>query len=421
MTDAAKYDSPPGLRSSLRNGSFLALSKLYYLAVRGAYIVFFARIIGVEAYGYYSYAQNWYVLFLPLAMWGMNELVISELSKTPPEKRAALLGSGLALRVLLSIVFVLLIMVAAALLEPDSQLRLLICIYTQGLFARAIANWYSALFVAVGKSENWLYVSVPFMTLEIVLALVLASRGASLIEIAWMQSILWWLMMFCSCWLYRVRMGKTALALSPAYLRFYLSKGVSLASATFLMFCLTPGLLILYRNFAGDIQRIGEVALVLQVIMILDQIIMVVSNAALPALNRSSADASVTIRAFCRMVWLGALYAGGALAVACTLLIPVVIGILPANMFSSAALLFADTSWLLVPLIALHGFRIALIASGRMHSLLLTMLLGVLVLLVLVWWFAGLGQLDAASLFLALGISMGIIAATMLLILVREG
>jgi len=67
-----------GIRSALRNGSFQSLTNLYYVFIRGIYILVFAQIIGIELYGYYVYSQNWYVLILPLAAWGMNELLMAE-------------------------------------------------------------------------------------------------------------------------------------------------------------------------------------------------------------------------------------------------------------------------------------------------------------------------------------------------------
>lgn len=421
MAGAGALEPQPGLRSSLLNGSYLALSKFYYLAVRGAYIVFFARIIGVEAYGYYSYTQNWYVLLLPLAMWGMNELVISELVKTPASQRPALLGSGLGLRIVLAIGFALLTMILAVIVEPDSGLRLLIFIYTQGLVARSIANWYSALFVAAGKSAYWLGVSVPFMTLEIVLALLLAYRGATLVDIAWMQCTLWWLMMFGAWLLYRSRIGSQPLAWSWAYLAFYFRQGASLGAATFLIYCLTPILLILYRSLAADVQRLGDVALVLQVIAILGQIVLVVSNAGLPALGRTGPGAADRLRKFCRLVWLGSFYAGGAVVVAVMVLVPLAVAAYPDSVFADPALLFARHCWLLAPMMAVHGIRLALISDGRVHGFLLVMVLGVAVLVALVFLLKFQGLLDTDSVFSALGVSFSVIALAMLCVLQRAG
>ena len=71
-------DAAAGLRRLLLNGSYQGLANAYYVFVRGIYVIVFARVLGVEAYGQYLYAQSWSGLALGIAVWGLNELALAE-------------------------------------------------------------------------------------------------------------------------------------------------------------------------------------------------------------------------------------------------------------------------------------------------------------------------------------------------------
>ena len=102
-----------GLRLVLMNASYQGMANVYYLVVRGVYVVLFARLLGVEQYGYYVYSQGWYLLALAIAGWGMAELAMAERARLRPEYRQVLLSEGFALRLLLCTCGSALVVVAA--------------------------------------------------------------------------------------------------------------------------------------------------------------------------------------------------------------------------------------------------------------------------------------------------------------------
>ena len=411
---SALQSTPTGLRAALANGAYLAVTKGYYLLLRGMYIAVFVHLIGVELYGYYTYAQNWYVLFMPLAMWGMNELLISEHVRTDPTRRAALIGSGLALRLLLGTLCCLGIIASAALFEDQPGLRLLVIVYSQGVLARSLTGWFSALFVAHNRSLYWLYISVFFTTVEVVAALSLASAGAALLSIALCQCAVWWCKLAVAWRVYHNRFHRIGLRWNTRFLRFYLRSGAALGCATFLLVCMTPGLLVFYRHLADDLRLIGEVAIVLQLFQIIDQMIMLVSNAALPEINRASSAAPASLARFLRIGWNGAFLCGGAVSVLCMLLVPQLIALLPPNKFDQPMLLFARFSWIIIPLCSLHSFRLALISTGRIRRFLGVMISGPAALLALILTLHALDKLTTHSLFAALGASFTLISLLLL-------
>lgn len=407
------------IRTAVRNSSYLGIAKLYYLLIRSAYIVFFIKIIGVELYGYYTYAQNWYVLFMPLAMWGMNELLISEHIRTEEENRDELIGSGLALRLLLGTACCLGIIAAALLLEENRDLRWLIVIFSQGVLARGATTWFSSLFIARNKSIYWLYISASFMSLEVIVCLLLAYHGESLITIALVQTTLWWLTLAVAYTSYRRRFHAVSLRWSQRYISFYIKKGASVGAATFVLFCMTPGLLIMYRHLAGDVQRIGEVALVLQILQILDQLILVISNAALPELNRISDDLQSATATFSRLAWNYSFYVGGTLFLLCFALLPEAVSIFSVTEFDDAVLTFAKFSWIIIPLFAIHSLRLVLISTANTTNLLLFMVAGFSCLVTFVFALDYVDRFNTFNLFLAMGSALSIIAVLMLGFLCR--
>jgi len=414
VTNREERQPVSGIRLALVNGSWQSIANLYYLVVRSIFVVVFARIIGVEHYGYYVYAQYWYVLLLPVATWGMNELVMAEYARTLPERRPDLIGAGLSLRLILSTIVTVLVMVGACLFEPDATLRLLIIIYAQGVFTNGITNWFSALFVAREKSHYVLYLSAPLLTLEVILIVFAAHRGVDLVTIALLQCGMWWVTLLAGYLVYRNRFEPISLRFSKRYNRYFLSNGAVLALAAFVFSCFGPGLLILYRYLIQNVEQIGEVALVMQVFIILSQALKVVSNSALPQLNRVSENAGVRQAFFAVTIWKQSLYLGGVGFLLCyCLLVPVVTGLIGAE-FEAAADMFARNCWLVIPLTIVQGLRLILISNRMMQLFLFATMAGLLTLFTVIVSLYVTDQMAPSTLFAVLGFSYSVVAMLML-------
>jgi O-antigen/teichoic acid export membrane protein len=420
MSNREEGQPVSGIRLALVNGSWQSLTNLYYLVVRSIFVVVFARIIGVEHYGYYVYAQYWYVLVLPVATWGMNELLMAEYARTVPERRSELIGAGLSLRLILSTVVTVLVMVGACLFEPDATLRLLIIIYAQGVLANGLTNWFSSLFVAREKSHYVLYLSAPLLTLEVVLIVFAANRGVDLLTIALLQCGIWWFTFLAGYLVYRHRFEPIRLRFSREYNRHFLRNGAVLAVAAFVFSCFGPGLLILYRYLIENVEQIGGVALVMQVFIILSQAIKVVSNSALPQLNRVSANAGGRQAFFAITIWKQSLYLGGAGFLLCyCLLVPVVTSLIGAE-FGAAADMFARNCWLVIPLTIVHGLRLILISNRMMHLFLFATIAGLLTLVTLIMSLYVTDKMEPSDLFAVLGLSYGLVAMLMMVFMQKK-
>lgn len=406
LTAAASVEPEKRLTfaSAALNGAFIGFSRIYYLCLRVVYVVFLVQFIGVEYYGYYSYAQNWYVMLLPLAIFGTNELLISGLLRQAESERSAFIGTGLALRVLLGAACALAIVLAAFLLEDRSDLRLPMVIFAQAVVVRGVISWYSSLFAARGGSIYWLRLSIIFMALEVMVVLLLAANDASLSALAAAQCAIWWTMLVASASVYRRRYSPVRFSWSSRWLIHYLRGGVTIGAATFLLFCMTPGLLITYRYLVEDLQRLGEMALVLQVFQIADQLILVVSNSLLAALHsQDDAGAGRALANFLRFGCLQALYLGAAGVILCVVLIPLGLELLPDTPFDTALMTFADYAWIGIPLLALHAVRLVLISLRAQRAFLWSMIIGVLCMFLFVLVAHALQFRDSGSYLLAMG------------------
>jgi len=408
-----------GMRLALLNGSYQSVANLYYLVARSIYIVVFARLLGVELYGYYVYSQSWYVLALTIATWGMNELVIAEHARLKPTSRVSLVATGFSLRLILSTVVALLVIAAALLFEPEGNLRLLIIIYAQGVVVRGTTSWFASLFVARQRSQYWLYLTVPFLTLEVLVAVSLALSGAGLIAIAVVQCVIWWLLLFVTWFIYWQKFEPLSPGFDWKHVRYFLRNGPSLALAAFILSFMGPGLLIVYRYFTDNGYQLGEAAFVIQVMVILGYMIKVVSNSALPQLSPSLQNREQRQAFFVSVIWHQSLYLGGVVFLLCYwLLAPLVVQLIGQE-FGGAADAFARFSWLLIPLLIIYGLRAVLISNRQMHGFLLAMVAGLALLLAQLFVLAFIEAINVASLLAALGISYCLIAG-IILALVRQ-
>jgi O-antigen/teichoic acid export membrane protein len=409
-----------GTRLALLNGTYQSLANVYYLAIRGVYIVLFARLLGVELYGQYVYSQSWYILALSVAAWGMNELASAEYARLKPEDRSDLLASGFGLRLLLSFGMALLVVAAALLFEPDAKLRLLMIIYAQGVLVRGATNWLSTLFVARENSKYWLYLTIPFLTLEVLLAVLLVWLDAGLVAIALAQCAVWWLLLFSTWYLYWRKFERLWPRLGRRYVVFFLKNGPTLALAAFALTFMGPGLLIAYRYLVDNPEQLGEAALATQLLVVLGQAIKTVSNAALPQLNRPVFNRHERQAFFARTVWTQSLYVGGALFLLSYLILPLLVIALVGQQFAEVAQVMAGFTWMLMPMLIIYGLRLLLISNRLLRGFLMATLLGLLLLFLQLFYLASLETVKVEDLLWALGVAYCGTAGFILMLLQRR-
>ncbi len=403
-------------RRALHNTSFQGLTQIWYLLLRAIYVVVFARLVGLEAYGQYNYAQIGYLIALSVTGWGMHEWLLTRWQAVGKDRRQALAETGLALRVLLGTGGTLLVLLCALFLESDPALRWLIMIYAQGVVLRGVTAWLHALFTSRERSELILYTSMPVSLLEVVLALGLAWAGYSLLVIALAQTLCWWLGLAAAWWAYRKQLGSLRLTWHPVFAREFLAGGALLALASALLSWMGPGLLVAVRHYMDNGPTLGEAALVIQVLLMLGQALRMVTNATLPFLTRPGDDLTLRQRAFASQTWHVALYLGGAGYLLGVHILPSLTSRLLGESFQQAGILLAQFSWILIPLGLVQTLRLLLIGRGLYRQFLLALVLGSAVLALTTAVLVAREALSLPGLFTGLGLAY---AATVLVMLAQ--
>ncbi|MEQ8264671.1 oligosaccharide flippase family protein [Pseudohaliea sp.] len=415
----AKGGSGSEHRRLLRGGSLQAINQAWYLALRVVYLVVFARLLGIEQYGHYVYAQSWYLIATSASAWGMHELLLARWEQTSHGRRASLAASGMALRLALALAATLVLLFAALLGEPDPGLRLLIVIYAQGVIARGATGWLLALFMCRERNDYVLYASAPVALLEVAAAVALAWSGHDLVTIALAQTTCWWLGLAAAWHLHAHRWGPLRLQWSADTVRAFLRYGPVLALAATLLAWFGPGLLIALRYLLPEPGRLGEVAFLLQVLAMLGQALRMINNSALPFLTRNAGQGRQAT--FIALYWSLCFYLGGVGYLLGLELLPWLVPRLLGAGFHDAAVLLAANLWLLLPLALVQGLRLTAIARGRFKLLLLALLAGAACLAVAVAVVAGQPGAGLSGYLLGLGFAYAASALLLLFLVSRSG
>ena len=106
-----------------------------------------ARYLGPEQYGLMNYVISYVTLFSVIATFGLDSIVIRELSK-PGSDRDVLLGSAFILRLFFSSITILLILLTLVLFEADRFTSLMIMMYASSLIVNPfgiIRNYFTSI------------------------------------------------------------------------------------------------------------------------------------------------------------------------------------------------------------------------------------------------------------------------------------
>ena len=93
----AKLKDRPLLQAILSNSGWLFLDKLVRIGIGLVVGVWLARYLGPQRFGQFNFAIAFAVLFSPIAILGLDALVVRELVRHP-ENKQNILGSAFALK-----------------------------------------------------------------------------------------------------------------------------------------------------------------------------------------------------------------------------------------------------------------------------------------------------------------------------------
>jgi len=185
-----KLERNPHLHAVISNTGWMAGDKIVRMAVGLLIGIWMARYLGPARYGEFSYALAFAFIFSPIAMLGLDEIVVRKLVRDTT-KRDEILGSVFVLMLGGGLAVFALASAAICLARPgDSLMHLLVAIMTAGTVFQAflaIEFWFESQllwkFSVYAKISAFLVISCVKVVLIVSQASLVAFAWAALAEI----------------------------------------------------------------------------------------------------------------------------------------------------------------------------------------------------------------------------------------------
>ncbi len=271
------------------NAGFIMATRGMSGVVRAIYALLLARFLGPEIYGFFYYGQSWYLALLPLAALGLDSFISREIGRNQGDP-GGVLAKTLGWRTVAALVVVGGSVIAAFLIEPDPYLRGLLLVFSFALFGRGVAQWVHSVFTAFQQTHLLFRLETYYRPLELVLAVVVLLADGGLYGLALVHAAVWWLQGVHG--LAVMRREIAPVQADWALHRNYHVISASIPMGIYALFAawLTQGPLVIYRHMQVDASILGQIALVLQMFLVLSWIPMAFSQAALPVLSRMAGE-----------------------------------------------------------------------------------------------------------------------------------
>lgn len=115
----------------LKNTSWLFISKIFSFITVIFINVYIANYLGPSKYGLLIYSSSIVIMFLPIAMIGLNDLIVKELVKTKEKTEINnVLGTAFFLKLLFGFISLILLAIFVLTFQDDYQTRCLIAIFS---------------------------------------------------------------------------------------------------------------------------------------------------------------------------------------------------------------------------------------------------------------------------------------------------
>ena len=276
----------PGLRSILRNGSFLMGVTLGESVLRAVYVVALAHFISAAEYGLWAYGGASYGLMMGLVIFGFDFLIASRIG-ADRSGDASFIGMTLALRLTLLALAAGGLAVYAFAVEPPGPARTILLALIPALLGRGMAVWARICFLAYERLGSYLLVSITLRALEVGIGVFWLLNGGGLMNVVYLHSFMGVVEGLAGIAMARWLLTEFGFAFSLGAARAFLRKGAVLALGGALAIWLTMGPLVLLRHASADLALIGQVGLALNVMVILVASAQGFMGAAVPVLSRS--------------------------------------------------------------------------------------------------------------------------------------
>lgn len=153
MSLLSKFKSIDGNKKKIFMNVFWAmLGKVVNMAAALFVGILVARYLGPEQYGVMNYVVSYVTLFSVIATFGLSNIEVRELSKSP-EKRDALMGTSFGIRFAFTTIAYLLISITVFVFDTDTFTRTMILVYGLSLYTTSCFEVIRNYFTSIVKNE----------------------------------------------------------------------------------------------------------------------------------------------------------------------------------------------------------------------------------------------------------------------------
>lgn len=279
---------PSGVHSIVINTLYASGARLATIIARAVYVVVIANQLGPELYGLFNYGLSWYLLFVPLGIVGVDEIVVREIGRRSGDS-SRVVEDSLALRLATGLLAAMASLVLGLLLDDSDPVRSLLLVFAVALFGRVLSSWSNAVFRGGEAAQYVLVHELGFRMLEVLAGLVLLSQGFGLLALAVVHAACWLLQGVASIAFVERRFHPHLRpAVHPGAVPRLLKAGLPLLASAFLLGWLVQGPVVLLRALRGDGEWLGQLALAVQVYALVGSVVAELGSAAIPVLTRSA-------------------------------------------------------------------------------------------------------------------------------------
>ena len=366
---------PKGHRSILKNAAFIYASLLINQVSRAIYVVVLARVLGPQMFGMLSYAQAWYLAFLPLSLLGLGPLLARELGRD--RKAGARVADDVAS---IRIVTILITAVASGVIgiavSGSPTVSDLMIVFAIALVGRAASMWADQMFQAYEVNHFSLKQAHVFRTAEVLLGIVLALLTKDVVWVALGHALIWLTQGVRGLYLVIRYLQPLAPRWRWSNLQLLLVAGIPLCLSDVFNTFMVQGGIILYNASGAVDELVGNLGIIVQALMILGSLFVALSRAALPAVSRSVARGDANHRIYVSIM-IRLAFVFGTLAAVWALAIgaDIVKFVLGAHYRTAGQWLWLML-WVLVPYIIKQAVNNALMAHGSYRQTMWLNLIG---------------------------------------------
>lgn len=364
-----------GFRTIAINSAYLLGGRGINIAARLLYAVILTRALGPEMYGLLNYAFAWYLAFIPVAVLGLPAILLRTIGRNPASA-GVVVSISFSLVILASLCIALMSYGLGLLVEPQERMHGLMAILTLALLGRALSEWAHAVHLGYG-SAKWVFrLEAAIRPFEVILGVIALALGASLEVLVLIHAMVWLLQAMALLLTLQRQSQLSWPRWDLAQVSLLMREGVPLAISSLCYIWLMQGILVLGKPVLPSPEDLGQLALAVQLLVLLMIVPRSVGAAIVPVASRSLANEEGSdLRYTNTMLRMSTLLAG-VLASTAMVLGGVSTRWVFGDAYLTAGVLLGPILWLLLPLTWGSAFYLYMINRRRWLAVLSSALIG---------------------------------------------